>query len=235
MINKNQGLNLTGARAVSDVVSATMSVRTEKLRSPIVARRVATLERQAPHIVNLAKSVDAKVDYLGIAPLFAGALMFPGTDTDWIVESVGIGEMPIVPRQQRESLERMEASGAHFPMVYVAHEVRPTAVRDVPAARSKSVVSVPSEQAKELVGVTPMPASSLDVANRLNTSAHQVFKAMARMGSFVGAVAAAPLLLLESATSALSTLDPMVLGVIPALYTEPGEPGAWFVLAKWDW
>jgi hypothetical protein len=208
-------------------------------RSAMVTRRVATLEREAPRIMTLGRSVNANVNYLGIAPMFNKTLMFAGDETDWIVGPIGGTEMPVVPKEQRKSLERLEAVGAHFPILYVAHEVKKGNFPGSLNAPSGSVATIPMEQVGEIVGPTPVPAGSVETAARLNLRTNQVFRAIGRVGAVAGAVAgalaAAPLLLVGSAVSALSTLDPIVFGVIPALLAETDEPAAWYVLARWDW
>jgi hypothetical protein len=204
-------------------------------RSAMVGRRVATLEREAPRIMSLGRSVNANINYLGIAPMFNKALMFSGDETDWIVGPIGGTEIPVVPREHKKSLERLEAVGAHFPILYVAHEVKKGNFPGSLNAPSGSVASIPMEQVGEIVGPTPVPAGSVETAARLNLRTNQVFRAMGRVGAVAGALAAAPLLLVGSAVSALSTLDPIVFGVIPALLAETDEPAAWYVLARWDW
>jgi hypothetical protein len=204
-------------------------------RSTMVSRRVATLEREAPRVMNLGRSVNANVDYLGIAPMFNNSLMFAGEQTDWIVGPIGETEIPVVPREQRKSLERLEAAGAHFPMLYVAHEVKKGNFPGSLNAAPGSVASIPVEQVGEIVGPTPMPTDSVETADRLNFRTNQVFRALRRVGAVAGTLAASPLLLAGSAVSALSTLDPILFGVIPALLAETDEPAAWYVLARWDW
>jgi hypothetical protein len=193
------------------------------------------LEREAPRVMSLGRSVNANVNYLGIAPMFNKALMFAGDETDWIVGPIGGTEIPVVPREQKKSLERLESVGAHFPMLYVAHEVKKGNFPGSLNAPSGSVASIPMEQVGEIVGPTPVPAGSVETATRLNLRTNQVFRAMGRVGAVAGAVAAAPLLLVGSAVSALSTLDPILFGVIPALLAETDQPAAWYVLARWDW
>jgi hypothetical protein len=206
-----------------------------KSRSPMVARRVATLERETPHFVDLGRSVNVNIDYLGIAPMFDGALMFAGDNTDWIVGPVSDDEIPVVPREQRMSLERLEAAGAHFPLLYVAHEVAKGNFPDDAHATPGTVAPIPSEHLAELVGPSPQPAVSVELADSLSVRANQVFRAMGRVGTMAGVVAAAPFVLVGSAIAAIGTLDPMLLGVIPAVLARPGEPAAWYVLARWDW
>jgi hypothetical protein len=233
MNTKNGSAAISSMPGVIDtLLRNTPNVQT---RSAMTARRVATLEREAPRIMSLGRSVNANVNYLGIAPMFNTALMFAGEETDWIVGPIGGTEMPVVPREHKKTLERLEAVGAHFPILYVAHEVKKGNFPGSLNVPSGSVASIPMEQVGEIVGPTPAPEGSVETAARLNLRTNQVFRAMGRVGAVAGAVAAAPLLLVGSAVSALSTLDPIVFGVIPALLAETDAPAAWYVLARWDW
>jgi hypothetical protein len=234
MMNRKNGSDAISSMpgVIDTLLRNTPNVQT---RSAMVGRRVATLEREAPRIMSLGRSVNANINYLGIAPMFNKALMFSGDETDWIVGPIGGTEIPVVPREHKKSLERLEAVGAHFPILYVAHEVKKGNFPGSLNAPSGSVASIPMEQVGEIVGPTPVPAGSVETAARLNLRTNQVFRAMGRVGAVAGALAAAPLLLVGSAVSALSTLDPIVFGVIPALLAETDEPAAWYVLARWDW
>jgi hypothetical protein len=234
MMNRKNGSDAISSMpgVIDTLLRNTPNVQT---RSAIVGRRVATLEREAPRIMSLGRSVNANINYLGIAPMFNKALMFSGDETDWIVGPIGGTEIPVVPREHKKSLERLEAVGAHFPILYVAHEVKKGNFPGSLNAPSGSVASIPMEQVGEIVGPTPVPAGSVETAARLNLRTNQVFRAMGRVGAVAGALAAAPLLLVGSAVSALSTLDPIVFGVIPALLAETDQPAAWYVLARWDW
>jgi hypothetical protein len=234
MMNRKNGSDAISSMpgVIDTLLRNTPNVQT---RSAMVGRRVATLEREAPRIMSLGRSVNANINYLGIAPMFNKALMFSGDETDWIVGPIGGTEIPVVPREHKKSLERLEAVGAHFPILYVAHEVKKGNFPGSLNAPSGSVASIPMEQVGEIVGPTPVPAGSVETAARLNLRTNQVFRAMGRVGAVAGALAAAPLLLVGSAVSALSTLDPIVFGVIPALLAETDQPAAWYVLARWDW
>jgi len=108
-----------------------------------------------------------------------------------------------------------------------------------PDAPTGSMALMSAEQASQLVGSTPVQLDSVQLADRLNARAAQVFTAMRKAAVVVGtaadAVAAAPLVLVGSAIGALATLDPVILGVIPAVSPRVGKPAAWYVLATWDW
>ena len=207
----------------------------EAVYSPLVNRRVSTLEREAPRILNLANGAGAQVEYLGIAPMFDQPLMVAGETTDWIIGPAGSNEALVVPKEHRQALERLDQAGAHFPVLYTAHETEKGKFpggSDVPAG---AIVPVSADQALDIIGAPPLPAGSVDLADRMNEQAHQVFKAMRTTAIAAGTIAAAPFVLVGSAVGALATLDPIVIGVIPAVSVRDGEPGAWYCLARWDW
>jgi len=77
------------------------------------------------------------------------------------------------------------------------------------------------------------------LGEKLAQRSGQVMSAVGRASKVVGAVslgiASAPVVLVGGALAGLATIDPIVLGAIPAVSTASGEPAAWYVLAKWDW
>lgn len=200
--------------------------------SPLTARRVATLEREAPRIIDLGQQAGTQVTYLGIAPMFDNAMVLAGDKTDWVIGPVGEGEAPVVPREQRDALARLEAAGANFPVIYSAHEIPKGNFPGSPDAPTGMVTTVAAGHAIELVGPPPVNAGTVELAERMSNRAKRVFRAV---GTAAGAVVAAPLMLVGAAAGALATLDPIILGVIPAGPSRAGEPAAWYVLAKWDW
>jgi hypothetical protein len=207
--------------------------------SPMVARRVAVLEREAPAMVNLGRSAGVDITYEGIAPMFNQAMVYVGTDTDWVIGPMGTDEAPVVPREQQRVLARLEEAGAHFPAIYVAHEVEKGQLPDSPYAPTGSMALVSTEEARDLVGPPPLPVQSVELAERLNVRATQVFRAMRTAAVVTGTAAAAavavPFALVGAAVGSLATLDPIVFGVVPAVSPREGEPAAWYVLARWDW
>ena len=52
-------------------------------------RRIATLERNSPRLVNIAARAGVDITYLGIAELFGEPRAYPGQDTDWIIGPAG--------------------------------------------------------------------------------------------------------------------------------------------------
>ena len=210
-----------------------------RMRNPVVARRVAVLEREADSVISRASRAGLDISYQGIAPLFADNMAYSGDESDWVIGPVSPSEISVVPRSQQEILRRIDTSGVRFPVLYIAHEVpkgRAFARRDADLQPVRQLL--PSE-VSHLVGPTPPPASATELANRLSTRADQVLTAMRKASVAAAATAmaalAAPVVLAGSAAAALATIDPIIFGVVPAVSTREGEPAAWYVLARWDW
>ncbi len=220
-------------------VTRLQELATARMRNPVVARRVAVLEREADSVISRASRAGLDISYQGIAPLFADTMAYSGDESDWVIGPVSPSEISVVPRSQQEILRRIDASGVRFPLLYIAHEVpkgRAFARRDADLQPVKQLL--PSE-VSHLVGPTPPPASATELANRLSTRADQVLTAMRKASVAAAATAmaalAAPVVLVGSAAAALATIDPIIFGVVPAVSTREGEPAAWYVLARWDW
>lgn len=196
---------------------------------PVESRRVLTLGRQAPRTVELALEAGVKIEHLGIAPLFKDARFYPGASTDWVFAPANDEEGPIVPRSERQTLQRLVEADIDFPLIYVAHEI-PKGRADITTPSSLDHV-----QAHELIGPVPAPTSVVQLDNRLSQRSAQILAGLARAVPIAGAIIAAPFLLVGAAVGSLATLDPIVIGAIPALSTEEGAPASWFVLARWDW
>ena len=202
-------------------------------------RRVATLERQAPTIVEQARAAGAPVQYLGVNPLFAEARLYRGVDTDWVLAPATKPDDLVVPRKERHALERLKNAEVDFPLIYVAHEVERDKTKELVPVEGESHVVLEHDAASELVGPVPAPADALELGDRLAQRSAHVLRAIARVGPIAGRVAlgvvAAPVVLVGGALASLATLDPIILGAIPAVAPQPGEPAAWYVLARWEW
>ena len=195
--------------------------------------RVATLEREAPYLVGLAKTADVDIEYLGIAPLPNGPRMFSGASSDWVLGPATAEDAHYIPRAQRRTLERLQESGVHMPVIFVAHEIPKGNLAQIVNSPVGTTADVSGVVARKAVGPVPPPASTVEIGERLSERAHQVFSALGKAVPMIGAIVAAPFLLAGAVASA--TLDPIIFGVIPATSTDPGEPAAWYVLARWDW
>jgi hypothetical protein len=207
--------------------------------SPLVAGRVATLERQAPDVVAAARDLGLEIEYLGINPLFAEPRLYGGVDTDWVLAPAGKRDDAVVPPRERRILETLHAGGQEFPVIYIAHETeRDKTAQALPKDGQGHTVLNRSE-AEELVGPVPPPAASMALGQRLALRSVQVGNAVGRAAKVAGAVslgiAAAPVVLVGGALAGLATIDPIVLGAIPAVSAASGEPAAFYVLARWDW
>jgi hypothetical protein len=94
-------------------------------------------------------------------------------------------------------------------------------------------------EAAALVGPAPAPAAAVQTSEHLGQRAAQIVRALAQAAPYLGmavvAVAAAPLVVVGGAIAGLATLDPIIFGAVPAVAAKPGEPAAWYVVARWDW
>jgi hypothetical protein len=147
----------------------------------------------------------------------------------------------VVPRAERVALQRLVDAGIDFPMTYIAHEV-PKGRLAIPNNREPGAAPATVDQATAdaAVGPVPPPATTTALAGRLGHSAQHLLRAMGIGLAVAGAVVAAPFVLAGAAAAAVGAvgvlaLDPIIFGVIPAGQPVPGELGAWYVLAQWDW
>ena len=79
---------------------------TARMRNPVVARRVAVLEREADSVISRASRAGLDISYQGIAPLFADTMAYSGDESDWVIGPVSPSEISVVPRSQQEILRR---------------------------------------------------------------------------------------------------------------------------------
>src|SRR5580704_6306849 len=77
-------------------------------------RRIATLERNSPRLVNIAARADVDITYLGIAEVFAEPRAYPGQHTDWIIGPAGSSDT-VIPMVQKERLQKLVHAGIDFP------------------------------------------------------------------------------------------------------------------------
>lgn len=195
--------------------------------------RVATLEREAPFNVGIAKDANVEIQYLGIAPLPEGIRVLSGATTDWVLGPVVLKDTDHIPRQQRQTLERLESSGLHIPTLFIAHEIPKGRLPSVLDAPMGSMTAVSKGDAEKAIGPIPPPASTVEMCEKLGERSRQVFSALAKTIPVIGTVVSAPFLIAGAGIAAV--LDPIIFGVIPAVSASPGQPAAWYVLARWDW
>jgi hypothetical protein len=205
---------------------------------PLMARRLRRLEEEAPTEVETARQLGVEIEFLGIERLFAEPRYYRGVDSDWVLGPANKSEDAVVPAKERKALGRLVGGGHNFDLIYIAHEI-PTGAPEGRATIENAPVTIDPARAAELVGPVPPPAQSVALGERLARRSNQVVHAVARTVPAVGAaalaVAAAPVVLVGAAVGALATLDPIVLGAVPAFSARPSEPAAFYVLARWDW
>ena len=220
-------------------VTRLQELATARMRDPVVARRVAVLEREADSVISRASRAGLDISYQGIAPLFAETMAYSGDGSDWVISPVSPSEISVVPRSQQEVLRRIDASGIRFPVLYIAHEVPKGRAFEKLDVDLQSVRQLHPSEVPQLVGPTPPPVGATELANRLSTRADQVLTVIRRASAIAGATAmaalAAPVVLVGTAAAAISTIDPIIFGAVPAVSAREGEPAAWYVLARWDW
>ena len=210
------------------------------------ARHAVALERGSARLVRSAARAGVDITYLGIAPLFGEPRAYAGQQTDWIISLAADRSDAIVPAAQEEWLCCMVQAGIDFPLVYVAHEI-PKGRLATAAGTANPTASGPitlcQQTAAEAVGPVPPPAGTTATADRLGRSSQRLL-AMLRAAAPIAAgiiaapvlIATAPFVLAGAAVAALTAgLDPIVFGVIPAGPATPGQPAAWYILARWEW
>lgn len=212
--------------AVEQELSGTMEVA--------VARRVAVLERQAPEIVQAAHAAEVEIEYLGVGPLADKPRYYKAADgSDWVLGPARDKSDAVMPRREAEKIERLEAVGLYLPQVYVAHQVRP----EVAAAIGSQLATgseIAPDRAAELVGPIPPPAESVALGEQMADYSRQIAAALRRAEKMVVGAVTIPVAA-AGAVLAHVTIDPIVIGAIPAVSEKPGSPAAFYLLARWDW
>lgn len=203
------------------------------------SRRAAVLDRRSTKVVERAREAGVPITYLGMTPLFAEPRACPGPDTDWVISPVTDLKDAVVPRVERAALLRLVEAGIEFPMIYIAHEIPKgrLAIQDNGSEPVPQVVTVDHDVAEAAVGPVPPPAAASALADRLGHNSQRLLHVLAMALPIAGAIAAAPFVLAGAAVAAVGalTLDPIVFGVMPAGQPIPGQPAAWYILARWDW
>jgi hypothetical protein len=205
----------------------------------VVERRVAALERRAPDVVAEARRAGVDAQYLGITELFESPRLYEGVDTDWVLAPAQKAADAVMPAAVRRDLRRLVEQGIEFPFTYIAHEVRKEHAQARFPARQAGPQILDVVDAEELVGPVPPHAGAVALGERLGQRSAQLVRAARRAAVATGVaaagLAAAPVVLVGGAIASLATLDPIVLGAVPALHATPGQPAAFYVLARWDW
>jgi len=203
------------------------------------SRHAAALARRSPKVVQRAREVGVPITFLGMTPLFAETRAYAGPQTDWVISPVTDLNDAVVPKAERAALLRLVDAGIEFPLIYIAHEVPKgrLAVAGTDSELVSRVMTVDHAAAEAVIGPIPPPAAATALADRLGHSSQRLLQVLAMAVPIAGAVVAAPFLLAGAAVAAVGALalDPILFGVIPAGQPVPGQPGAWYVLARWDW
>jgi hypothetical protein len=198
-------------------------------------RSINALERRAPSLVTAARAAGVEVEYLGFTDLFTETRHYAGADVDWVLAPVTNANQAVVPARERHELKRLDAAGIDFPLTFIADEVPKQRTAHLPAPQPGGYAVLDPKTGNELVGPVPEPHQSALMASRLGQASQRILNGVATTGRAIGMTAATALAAPVAALSVLATIDPIILGAIPARYTQPGEPAAWFILARWDW
>jgi hypothetical protein len=205
----------------------------------VVERRVGALERRAPELVAEARATGVDVEYLGITELFDAPRLYEGIETDWVLGPAHKMSDAVMPAHVRRDLRRLLDNGLEFPLTYIAHEVRKDRTTARLADGQSGGHDLRHAEVQQLVGPVPPPVQAVALSDKLGRSSAQLLRGARRAALATGAAAAAavaaPAVLVGGAIASLATLDPIVLGAIPALHPTSGQPAAFFVLARWDW
>ena len=204
-----------------------------------VDRRLVTLERGSARLVQRAADVGVNIGYLGVSILFDGHRAYAGPQTDWVIALATDSDDSIVPGSEQEKLRRLNRAGIHFPLIYVAHEI-PKGRLGLPASaagvKGPQPTTIDRASARQAIGPVPPATDAAALAERVGRSSQHLLTALGKALPIAGSVVAAPFLLAAAAVGALAAgLDPIVFGVIPAGRPVPGQPAAWYVLARWEW
>jgi hypothetical protein len=213
-----------------------MAVATPWETQPVLAQCVRALERRAPQIVETARRSDVDIEYLGISPLFSETRLYAGQDTDWVLAPIDGREDAVLPFRERQIVRQLLAGiDGGFQLTYIAHETKEKAM----TTQEQGHKVIDASTAMELVGSVPDPAPSVELGDRLAQHSVQLMRAARRAvvlgGTAALAVAAAPAVLVGGVLAGAAMHDPIILGAIPAVSSRPGDPAAFFLLARWDW
>jgi hypothetical protein len=204
-----------------------------------VERRLVTLDRGSTRLMQRAADVGVTISYVGVSLLFDEHRAYAGPQTDWVIALATDSADAIVPRSEQEELQRLNRAGIHFPLVYVAHEIpkgRLGLPASAPSTKGLQPTTIDRASARQAIGPVPPATDAADLAERVGRSSQHLLTAFGKALPIAGAVVAAPFLIAGAAVGALAAgLDPIVFGVTPAGRPVPGQPAAWYILARWEW
>lgn len=202
-----------------------------------VARRVAILEREAPEIVQAAKAVGVEIEHLGIAALPPAPMYYNGAGgIGWVLGPATTPEDAVVPRRAAQELSQLrDGAGIYMSMTFVAHEVAPERAERIRTQVAGPGLELALAQATELVGPIPPPADSVALGEQMAQRSRQVVAGLRRAGKLVVGAVTIPVVATGAVLAEVATLDPIILGAIPAASEKPGAPASWYRLVSWDW
>jgi hypothetical protein len=219
--------NRKHAISVVDELLRRPSTEGDVVSSAIMTRCVEALERRSDDMVEGAERAGVPIEYLGIKPLFSRPRFYLGQETDWVLGPALGGDDLVVPRREGRELRRLADAHMEFPMIFIGHETEKRA-----GVVLEDGDELDRDSAAELVGPVPPPAASMALGEGFAQRSTELMDALNRtIPALLGALKGP----IDLAVDALTNLDPIVLGVIPALGGRPGEPAAWYALVRWDW
>lgn len=207
--------------------------------STLERERVHQLHRRAPLLVEAARSHGIELTYAGVAPGFNDSRLYRG-ESDWVVSPIDDREPGVVPAEHLRDLRRLERVSEFSRLRgFIAHQVEPDRVPALLGDDAPPRAILTREQALALAGPTPPHAETVGLANRLEDRSMAILSGIRAGATFAGEtllkVLAAPLVIVEELASATQSIDPVILGALPVLREEVGEPMLFFVVARWDW
>lgn len=197
-----------------------------------VPSRSEMLDRRAPLIVRRASQAGVDIQYMGMAHLFSGALVFPGRSTDWVIWPVDADDVVVLPRGPLKTMQALRNAGIAFPMTYVAHEVPKGAIENANSPGTTTDVG----RARKIAGIVPPSSINEQQVAGLDRAADSTLRILRAAIPVLGAIALAPVVIAGAAVGGLmSGLDPVVFGVEPAGPQRAGVDAGWFLLTQWNW
>ena len=225
------------ANIVRELLQQPAPGQLDRRMAEINARAVTTLERRAPEVIRAARTAGLDIEYLGVSPLFREPRFYEGEGTDWVLGPSNPKHRAVAPRKEARELQRLaEVTEIDIPILYEAHEVDQSGTVELREAAAEGRRELTTAQAAELVGPVPPPAGSVALAEQLAQRSAQIAHAARRTVQVAGAAAVAAVRVPAAAVGeALATMDPIIIGAVPAISEKPGAPAAWYALARWDW
>lgn len=209
---------------------------------PVPSRRDSTATKSHSQLERLGRAVEqhaerrgARLEFLGVEPLFDTPRIYGEGASPWVLcpaaaDPLIRAGLPIPAAQQRQ-LDTIVNAGMDFPHLYLAHEVAGDRSRLKGRPDFAHFRTLTKEEATRLIVRPDAPVSTRKTAKRIDRIASGVGRGIGLAATGAVTALAAPLALFADG------LDPAVLGTLTltsAGYT-PGTPAAWFLLARWDW